>query len=294
MRCRALLLAAAAIATVGTAPAPATAEDFPVRARLAGGPATYRTGDEPRGFRIRLDNTTRSARADVHPVIVLVDRDRALTPGNISLEYRDPADATWRPVPLDRTDNDENIGVVGGVDGPGLELAARQGATVELRLGFGRGTRPGHVTASATVMQREGRHGTDGEWVGESAPYEFDIVRPRTPPRAPSAPPRTHPRTPGPTPPRTPAPSAPPARASTPSLTPSSLTPSSLTPSFPAPPSAPSEARATPAPPGAGAEPPLTAPALAATGVTRGRAALAAAALITAGGALVMAARRRD
>lgn len=180
MRCRALLLAAAiATATAATLGTPtATAEDFPVRAQLTGGPAAYRTGDRPRGLSIRLSNTTRTARRDVHPVMVLVDRERALKPGSVSLQYRDPASGggTWREVELQHTENDENVGVVGGEEGPGLTLGAGESVTVRLRMRFGSGTRPGHVAASATVMQRKGKE--DGEWVGESAPYEFEIVAP--------------------------------------------------------------------------------------------------------------------
>jgi hypothetical protein len=164
-------------------------------------------------------------------------------------------------VPLTHTGNDENVGVVGGEDGPGMALAPRQSAAVELRLGFGRGTRPGHVAASATVMQRE-RAGADGEWVGQSEPYEFDIVAPE-PEREPApgpAPERATGQGPGPEP--------------EPGLEPEA-----------GPEAGPETVRPPEAPGGA--------PELAATG-TAERAALTAAALLLGGAALVIAARRPD
>ncbi|MDX6314438.1 MAG: hypothetical protein QOF44_3902 [Streptomyces sp.] len=177
MRCRKRLLVSAAIllgavAGLPQAQAPAGAEDFPIRARLAGGPATYEAGAEPHRFDVVLRNTGGAERSDLHPVIVLVDRERALTPRRIRLDYEDPATGAWRAVRLGRTDNAENVGVVGGENGPGTTIAAHGSLTVRLRLRFERGTARGHVTASATVMQRRG---TDGDWVGESAPYTFDI-----------------------------------------------------------------------------------------------------------------------
>jgi hypothetical protein len=256
MRCPILLLAATAFALATPA---AHAADFPVHARLTGngGSPAYRPGDAPRGLTVHLSNTTRTARRDVHAVIVLVDRERKLTPGNITLQYRDAAHRTWRAVPLTHTGNDENVGVVGGEDGPGMTLAPRQSAAVELRLRFGRGTRPGHVAASATVMQRE-RAGADGEWVGQSEPYEFDIVAPVPGPGPGPSPGRGTGPGPGPGPRPGPGPGPRPAPETT------------------RPPQAPAEA-----------------PQMAATGAAE-RAALAAAGLLIGGAALVIAARRHD
>ncbi|WP_405729717.1 hypothetical protein OG607_28970 [Streptomyces sp. NBC_01537] len=281
MRCPILLLAATAFALATPA---AHAADFPVHAQLTGGSPTYHPGEAPRSLTVRLSNTTRTARRDVHAVIVLVDRERTLTPRNVSLQYRDAASRTWRAVSLTHTGNDENVGVVGGEDGPGMALAPRQSAAVELRLRFGRGTRPVHVAASATVMQRE-RAGADGEWVGQSEPYEFDIVVP----------------TPTPTPTPTPVPGLGlgpvpgPGPAPGPGLGPVPV---------PGPGSAPGPApgRGTWPGPGPGPGPgpetarpqeaPGGAPELAATGGER--AALTVAGLLLGGAALVIAARRHD
>jgi LPXTG-motif cell wall-anchored protein len=258
MRYPILLLAATAFALATPA---AHAADFPVHAQLTGGSPTYRPGEAPRSLTVHLGNTTSTARRDVHAVIVLVDRERTLTPRNVSLQYRDAASRTWRAVPLTHTGNDENVGVVGGEDGPGMTLAPQQSAAVELRLRFGRGTRPGHVAASATVMQRD-RAGADGEWVGQSEPYEFDIVAP------------------GPGPAPGPAPGPSPGRGTGPEPGPEP---------GPGPGPGPGPAPETTRPPQAPAE----APQLAATG-TAEPAALAAAGLLIGGAALVIAARRHD
>ncbi len=180
--CSALAVAAAAV--VAAAPQ-AAAEPFPVTALLLGGPHTYAAGAGPREFRVELENTARAPLRDVHPVLVFVDRARKLAPDQIRLEYRTTApiagaagtrDRSWRPVAVERTDNDENIAVVGGKNGPGTTLPAHRKVTIALRLRFTAPTPAGPVTASATIMERRG---TDGDWVGESVGYDFDIVPPR-------------------------------------------------------------------------------------------------------------------
>ncbi|MEU6342286.1 hypothetical protein ABZ883_15255 [Streptomyces sp. NPDC046977] len=186
MRWRSALAMAAA--SVVLASAQATGEPFPVRARLKDGPPAFVAGAAAREFRVELENTTGRARRDVHPVIVLVDRDRKLTARQVRLEYRAPAtggakgagrsgEARWRPVPVAHTGNDENIAVVGEHD-PGVVLPARRTVRVALRLRFTPDAPPGPVAASATVVQRRG---ADGDWVGESAPYRFTVVPPTAP-----------------------------------------------------------------------------------------------------------------
>ncbi|WP_326575820.1 hypothetical protein OIE69_25060 [Actinacidiphila glaucinigra] len=177
--CSALAVATAAV--VAAAPQ-AAAEAFPVTARLLGGPHTYTAGAGPREFRVELENTSRERLRNVHPVLVFVDRGRRLTAGQILLEYRvaDPVakagnarDRSWRPVAVRHTDNDENIAVVGGEDGPGTTLPSRRKVSIALRLRFTAPAPAGPVTASATIMERRGE---DGDWVGESEGYDFDVV----------------------------------------------------------------------------------------------------------------------
>lgn len=173
-------MAAAALAAVPSAPA--AAQPFPVTARLLGGPPAYTAGAAPRELRVELENTSRDPLRDVHPVLVFVDRGRALAAEQIRLEYRAPApvagagstpDRVWRPVAVEHTDNDENIAVVGGEDGPGTTLPPGRKVAIALRLRFTAAAPAGPVTASATVMERRGR---DGDWVGESAGYDFDVL----------------------------------------------------------------------------------------------------------------------
>ncbi|MDX3074753.1 hypothetical protein, partial [Streptomyces sp. MI02-7b] len=186
-------------ATVVLTAAQATGEPFPVRARLQEGPRTFVAGAAAREFRVELENTTRRARRDVHPVIVLVDRDRTLMARHIRLEYREfttggtkgadaPSAPRWRPVRVAHTDNDENVAVVAEHD-PGVVLPAHRTVRVALRLRFTADAPPGPVAATATVVQRRG---ADGDWVGESAPYRFTVAPPLdasggVPPTAPGA-----------------------------------------------------------------------------------------------------------
>ncbi|WP_127358740.1 LPXTG cell wall anchor domain-containing protein [Actinacidiphila soli] len=269
------------VACLPQAQAPARAEDFPIRTWLTGGPARYEAGSGPHRFDVVLRNASGAERSDLHPVIVLVDRERALTPRRVRLDYEDPETGAWRAVHLDHTDNDENVGVVGGENGPGTTIAPHGSLTVRLRLRFERGTARGHVTASATVMQRRG---TDGDWVGESAPYEFDVMPTAATPAPTDAPAQT------PAPAQTSAPAPAPAQTSAPAPAPAQ-TPAPA----PAQTSAPAPAQ-TPAPAPAAVPPrrdPVAGPPqLAATGST-GRTALAALGLIAVGAALLTAARRR-
>ncbi|MFI2299812.1 hypothetical protein ACH5AL_13360 [Actinacidiphila glaucinigra] len=189
--CSALAVATAAI--VAAAPQ-AAAEAFPVTARLLGGPHTYTAGAGPREFRVELENTSRERLRDVHPVLVFVDRGRRLTADQILLEYRvaDPVakagnarGGSWRPVAVQHTDNDENIAVVGGENGPGTTLPSRRKVSIALRLRFTAPAPAGRVTASATIMERRGE---DGDWVGESEGYDFDVVPSRDATTGPQSP----------------------------------------------------------------------------------------------------------
>ncbi|WP_089225853.1 hypothetical protein [Actinacidiphila glaucinigra] len=189
--CSALAVATAAV--VAAAPQ-AAADDFPVTARLLGGPHTYTAGAGPREFRVELENTSRGRLRDVHPVLVFVDRGRRLTPGQILLEYQvaDPVakagnapDRSWRPVAVQHTANDENIAVVGGENGPGTTLPSRRKVSIALRLRFTAPAPAGPVTATATIMERRG---ADGDWVGESEGYDFEVVPSRDATAGPQSP----------------------------------------------------------------------------------------------------------
>jgi hypothetical protein len=150
---------------------------FPIRAELSGGPAAYRAGGRGRLLRLTLRNTTAVECREVHPVVVLVDGERKLTPDRISLEWRGPQEQAWRAVSLQGTEHAENVGLPGGENGPGVTVPAHGSVTMRLRLRFAAGTTtPDRVVASATTMQRRGAAGT---WVGESNHYPFDIVAPR-------------------------------------------------------------------------------------------------------------------
>ncbi|MFZ3594787.1 hypothetical protein [Streptomyces sp. BH104] len=178
---RPLALAATALAATALGPtneatadtgtqacAAANRGDFPIDTRIDEGPATYHPGDAPRHFSLDLTNTTTARCADLHPVLVLVDRTRKLTPKRITMEFRDAG--RWRPVTVERTGRDENIGVFDGF--PGFSVGAGDTVTVDVRLAFADGTPPDRVVANAALVRRKD---DDGEWVGESDDYPFTI-----------------------------------------------------------------------------------------------------------------------
>ncbi len=150
------------------------ATGFPIDSRLYGGPTGYSTGVLADGFALELRNTTADVCRDVHPLIILVDRDGRLTPRHFTLRYA-PSGEPWRTVPFETTDRGENIGIPDGEDAPGLTVPAGAAVTVRLRLWFAPGAPAGPVVASATTMQRRGE---DGSWVGESNHYAFEVVPP--------------------------------------------------------------------------------------------------------------------
>ncbi|WP_031090889.1 hypothetical protein [Streptomyces sp. NRRL WC-3549] len=171
------------------------AEDFPIGTRIHGGPETYASGGGYGTWYLDLTNTTAEPCHAIHPVLVLTDEDRTLTPEQIQLEFVERAhpDEEHR-VTWESTDQDEQIGVFGNGeeddDFPGFTVPARKTVTVEVRMAFTSDTRPGRVTATAAIVQRRteprqaadgpGAAGaadaSDGDWVGESAAYSFVIV----------------------------------------------------------------------------------------------------------------------
>jgi hypothetical protein len=144
---------------------------FPVKARIHDGPKTYRAGGGPGVWYLDLTNTTHEICRDIHPVIVLSDHDRSLPTTQLRLELADDT-GRWLPLSLERSDEDETIGVLD--DGsPGYVLPAGGKVTVRARLGFAAGTHPNNVVLSAATVQRRG---DDGDWVGESNPYRFAVL----------------------------------------------------------------------------------------------------------------------
>ncbi|NBM16779.1 hypothetical protein [Streptomyces sp. GC420] len=151
---------------------------FPLAARIPGdAPDTYTAGGSRRTWTVELHNTTDEACRAIHPVVVLVDQHRAMRPEQIRLEYYAPDVHTWRPVPLETSDQDEYIGVLG--DGfPGFVVPPSDTVPVRLRMGFGpeavAGDGAWRVRATVAAVQRRR---DDGDWVGESDDYAFTVAR---------------------------------------------------------------------------------------------------------------------
>ncbi|MFJ2441249.1 hypothetical protein ACIOWG_12470 [Streptomyces sp. NPDC087658] len=152
--------------------------DFPIETRIHDGPAAYRPGGGAGIFSLDLTNTTGTACRDIHPVLVLFDRDRALSVADITLETAD-GEGRWRALTLEKSDEDEIIGVLD--DGsPGFAVPPGRTVTVRVRLAFAAGTPPDEIVVNAATVQRPGGRG-DGEWVGASNDYLFAV---REPPRS--------------------------------------------------------------------------------------------------------------
>ncbi|GGX89520.1 hypothetical protein GCM10010515_65930 [Streptomyces fructofermentans] len=157
---------------------------FPVRTRIHGGPASYEAGGGFRTWYLDLTNTTDSTCRSVYPVVVLVDDERALKPEQPRLEFY--VGDRPRPVVFERTDQDENVGVLGasaeGGDGdddaedefPGFSVGPGETLTVRLRMSVTSDAVANDVVAKAAVVQR---NEDDGEWIGQSGDYRFRIVQ---------------------------------------------------------------------------------------------------------------------
>ncbi|MEU9892922.1 hypothetical protein ACIBCS_09020 [Streptomyces phaeochromogenes] len=169
-----------------------------MRTRIHGGPAEYDAGGGFRTWYIDLTNTTDATCGNIHPVVVLVDGKRALRPEQPRLEFYDGERP--RPVGFERTEQDENIGVLGApasradssetdsseadgseVDGseaedapfPGFTVAPGATLSVKVRLAVTSDAVANDVVAHAAVVQRQG---DDGDWVGQSNDYRFRIL----------------------------------------------------------------------------------------------------------------------
>jgi hypothetical protein len=144
--------------------------DFPISTRIHGGPTTYHPGGGFRTWSLDLTNKTDAECADIHPVLVLIDKKRTLETRQIQLEFSDGR--RHHPVRFERTDRDENIGVFD--DGfPGFRVGPGKTVTVRARLTFTSDARPNSVVANAAVVQRRG---DDGDWVGQSGDYRFTLT----------------------------------------------------------------------------------------------------------------------
>ncbi|MFF3844699.1 hypothetical protein [Streptomyces sp. NPDC002328] len=178
-----LSVPSAAYAAPGPSCAGADAGDFPLTSRLHGGPDSYRAGGGYGTWYLDLTNTTRRTCTGVHPVVVLVDAERALEPSQPRLEFY--ADGAPHPVRFETTDEDELVGALmdqpagrgeepapGPTPFPGFTVAPGKTLTVKLRLALTSDAVRNEVTANAAVVQR---HGDDGEWIGQSNDYRFTV-----------------------------------------------------------------------------------------------------------------------
>jgi hypothetical protein len=141
---------------------------FPLTTRIHGGPATYTPGGGYGTWKLDLTNTTTRTCTDIHPVVVLVDKERALKASQPRLEFYERGRP--RSVRLETTDEDELVGAFGGA---GFTVGPGRTVTVKVRLALTSDAVPNEVTANAAVVQR---HDDDGDWVGQSNDYRFAVA----------------------------------------------------------------------------------------------------------------------
>nr|WSY54627.1 hypothetical protein OG999_33810 [Streptomyces sp. NBC_00886] len=147
------------------------ARTFPLTTRIHDGPDTYEAGGGYGTWYLDLTNTTARRCTAIHPVVVLVDERRALKPSQPRLEFYDGTHPRPHPVRLDTTDEAELVGAFD--DGfPGFTVDPGKTLTVKVRLAVAPDTAPNEITANAAVVQR---HADDGDWVGQSNDYRFDV-----------------------------------------------------------------------------------------------------------------------
>lgn len=150
----------------------ATDPEFPIKTRIHGGPATVRAGSGFHTWSVELANDTPENCDRIHPVLIITAQDRTLTADSLTVEFHDPEADRWRPVTLERTTEDEFVGVYD--DGfQGFAVPAGGTVTVRTRLSIAAGTAANEITVSAAIVQRKG---DDGDWVGESGDYRFSVV----------------------------------------------------------------------------------------------------------------------
>lgn len=174
---------------------------FPVTTRIHGGPDSYEAGGGYGTWYLDLTNTTDRTCANIHPVVVLADAERALEPSQPRLEFYDSTrlqGARPHPVRFERTDADELVGAftdehderdsVPGAGVPrftGFTVGPGKTLTVKVRLAVTSDAAvPNEVTANAAVVQR---HDDDGDWIGQSNDYRFGIDTEPSGERSPSS-----------------------------------------------------------------------------------------------------------
>ncbi|WP_308295005.1 LPXTG cell wall anchor domain-containing protein [Streptomyces sp. NK08204] len=164
--------ARAAARAGAAAPSCAHAGDhaFPLATRIRGGPDSYTAGGGYGTWYIDLTNTTDRTCTDIHPVVVLTDARRVLRPGQPRLDFYDGSRP--RPVTFAGTDEQELVGVLGGDGFRGFIVPPGKTISVKVRLALTADAVADKVTANAAVVQRRGQ---DGDWVGESNDYRFDV-----------------------------------------------------------------------------------------------------------------------
>ncbi|WP_327252918.1 hypothetical protein [Streptomyces sp. NBC_01244] len=147
---------------------------FPIGARIRGGPAVYRTGGAAQTWYLDLTNTTTAECTAIHPVVVFTDPAHALRPAHFRMEFDAPG-STF-PVSLERTDRDEIVAVFDGGDAfSGFTVGPGGSVTVTVRLAFAPGAPLGEAVADAALVQRKG---DDGDWIGEAGGYRFEVQGP--------------------------------------------------------------------------------------------------------------------
>ncbi|MFI5882092.1 hypothetical protein [Streptomyces sp. NPDC051554] len=157
------------------APAPACAapdaRTFPLTTRIHDGPDTYTAGGGYGTWYLDLTNTTARRCTAIHPVVVLVDQRRALKPSQPKLEFYDGTRPRPYPVHFEKTDEAELVGAFD--DGfPGFTVDPGKTLTVKVRLALAPDAVANEITADAAVVQR---HADDGDWIGQSNDYRFDV-----------------------------------------------------------------------------------------------------------------------
>ncbi|MGW3308900.1 hypothetical protein ACWDG9_20190 [Streptomyces sp. NPDC001073] len=160
-------------ATAAAVPACAApdAHTFPLTTRIHDGPDSYPAGGDYGTWYLDLTNTTARRCTAIHPVVVLVDQRRALKPSQPRLDFYDGTSARPYPVHFDRTDEAELVGAFD--DGfPGFTVDPGKTLTVKVRLALAPDTAANEITVNAAVVQR---HADDGDWVGQSNDYRFDV-----------------------------------------------------------------------------------------------------------------------
>ncbi|MFI9645940.1 hypothetical protein ACIHAA_06520 [Streptomyces sp. NPDC052040] len=142
---------------------------FPLTTQIHGGPGSYKPGGADQNWTIDLKNTTAESCKNIHPVVVLVDSQRKLRDAEPHLEFY--GGDRWRPVAFTHTDRQELVGAFGG-DFPGFTVGPGRTVSVKVHFALSDKARPNDIVAKAAVAQK---NGTDGDWAGESNDYWFQI-----------------------------------------------------------------------------------------------------------------------